>query len=62
VIQDKVDLLLERLKGFRDNGDVLMASWAFAAFTNGELWLYKMICRKANWKNRYRDVVLLWKV
>jgi cytochrome P450 len=35
VIQERVDLL-ERLKGFRDSGEVLMASWAFATFTNGE--------------------------
>lgn len=36
VIQDRVDVLCERLKGFRDNGEVVMASWAFAAFTNGK--------------------------
>jgi hypothetical protein len=24
------------LEGFRDTGEVIMASWAFAAFTNGE--------------------------
>jgi hypothetical protein len=35
VIQERVDLL-ERLKGFTDSGEVLMASWAFATFTNGE--------------------------
>jgi cytochrome P450 len=36
VIQERVDLLLKRLKELRDSGKVLMASWAFAAFTNGE--------------------------
>lgn len=35
VIQEKVDVLLERLRGFRDKDEVLMASWAFAAYTNG---------------------------
>ena len=34
-MQERLDALLERLKGFRDTGEVLMASWAFAAFTNG---------------------------
>lgn len=37
VIQERVNLLLERLRGFRGTGEVLMASWAFAAFTNGKL-------------------------
>ena len=37
VIQDRVDVLGRRLEEFRDNGEVVMASWAFAAFTNGEL-------------------------
>jgi cytochrome P450 len=42
VIQESVDKMLVRLKGFRegvggaDAGQVLMASWAFAAFTNGK--------------------------
>jgi hypothetical protein len=35
-IQERVDVLMERLKGFRDTEEVVMASWAFAAFTNGE--------------------------
>lgn len=39
VIQGRVDLLLERLRGFRDKDEVLMASWAFAAYTNGESFL-----------------------
>ncbi|KAH7348389.1 cytochrome P450 [Rhexocercosporidium sp. MPI-PUGE-AT-0058] len=34
VIQGRLDLLLERLRGFRDKDEVLMASWAFAAYTN----------------------------
>jgi hypothetical protein len=45
VIQERIDVLLERLRGFREGGsgseknagEVLMASWAFAALTNGEL-------------------------
>lgn len=36
VIQDRVDILRRRLEGFRDTGEVVMASWAFAAFTNGK--------------------------
>jgi hypothetical protein len=28
-------MLCERFKNFRDSGEVLMASWEFAAFTNG---------------------------
>lgn len=36
VIQDRVELLLERFKGFRDIDRVLMGSEAFAAFTNGQ--------------------------
>jgi len=40
VIQERVDVLLERLKGFRDTGEVLMASWAFAAFTNDIVMMY----------------------
>ena len=39
VIQDRVGVLCERLKGFRDKGEVVMASWAFAAFTNGTCWI-----------------------
>ena len=35
MIQERVDLLLESLKGFRDTGEVLMASWAYTTFTNG---------------------------
>ncbi|KAK0125722.1 hypothetical protein ONS95_000277 [Cadophora gregata] len=34
VIQERLDLLLERLREFRDKDEVLMASWAFAAYTN----------------------------
>ena len=36
VIQDRVDVLRGRFEGFRGTGEVVMASWAFAAFTNGE--------------------------
>jgi hypothetical protein len=34
-IQERLDLLLKRIREFRDNGKVFMASWAFAAYTNG---------------------------
>lgn len=37
VIQERVDVLMARLKGFRGTGEVVMVSWAFAAFTHGEL-------------------------
>ena len=40
VIQERVDALLRRLEGFRDTGEVLMASWAFAALTNGKRFYY----------------------
>ncbi|CZR68489.1 uncharacterized protein PAC_18388 [Phialocephala subalpina] len=40
VIQERVYLLLERLKGFRETDEVLMASWAFAAFTNDIVMMY----------------------
>ncbi|KAE8452045.1 hypothetical protein EG329_002210 [Mollisiaceae sp. DMI_Dod_QoI] len=39
-IQERVDVLLERLKEFRGTGEVLMASWAFAAFTNDIVMAY----------------------
>lgn len=61
IIQGRVDLLLERLKGFRGTDEVLMASWAFAAFTNGVLSLEAIIGRRAN-NHRYRHDVLLWKM
>jgi len=34
-IQERLDLLLKRIREFRDNGKVFMVSWAFAAYTNG---------------------------
>jgi hypothetical protein len=45
LVQDRVNKLLERLEGFRDNGEVLMASWAYSAFTNGKL-------KKLEWKKK----------
>ena len=36
VIQERVIVLLDRLKGFKDTGEVLNASCMFAAFTNGQ--------------------------
>jgi len=36
VIQERVDVLLKRLKGYKDTGEVLNASRMFGAFTNGE--------------------------
>jgi hypothetical protein len=59
VIQERVDLL-ERLKGLRDIGEVLMASWAFAAFINGEPGLERTSWRRRDLQNRYCDDVLLW--
>jgi len=35
VIQERVDVLLRRIGEFQQSGEVLMASWMFAAFTNG---------------------------
>jgi cytochrome P450 len=35
VIQERLDKLMERFLGFRDSGDTMTASLAFAAFTNG---------------------------
>ncbi|KAH8594870.1 cytochrome P450 [Bisporella sp. PMI_857] len=40
VLQERVDVLMQRLKGFKDTGEVLMASWMFAAFTNDVVMLY----------------------
>ncbi|TVY84018.1 Cyrochrome P450 monooxygenase [Lachnellula suecica] len=40
LIQDRVNKLVERLEGFKDNGEVLMASWAYAAFTNDVVMTY----------------------
>lgn len=59
VIQERVDLLLERLKGFRGTDEVLMASWAFAAFTNGWLRFLTTTDRNSDF-HRYRDDVLFW--
>jgi len=36
LIRERVKALLKRFSEFRDTGDVLMMSWAFAAFTNGK--------------------------
>ncbi|KAE9367607.1 cytochrome P450 monooxygenase [Stipitochalara longipes BDJ] len=36
-IQERVDVLLQRLKEFRDTGEILIASWAFAAYTNVDI-------------------------
>ena len=33
-IQERVDVLGQRLRAFRDNNEVVMASWTFAAFAN----------------------------
>jgi hypothetical protein len=41
LLQDRVNKLLERLEGFRDSGEVLMASWAYSAFTNGKFKIRK---------------------
>jgi hypothetical protein len=35
VIQERVGMLLQRLNGFRENGQVLNLSWMYSAFTNG---------------------------
>ncbi|TAQ87580.1 hypothetical protein B7494_g4085 [Chlorociboria aeruginascens] len=40
LIQERVDVLVMRLRGFRDTGEVLMASWAFAALTNDVVMTY----------------------
>ena len=37
LLQERVNKLLERFEGFRDTGEVLNTSWAYAAFTNGKL-------------------------
>lgn len=37
LLQERVDKLLERFEGFRNTGEVLNTSWAYAAFTNGKL-------------------------
>ena len=36
VIQERVNVLLDRLKGFKNTGEVLNASCMFAALTNGQ--------------------------
>ena len=35
LIRERVAMLLKRFSEFKDNGNVMMMSWAFAAFTNG---------------------------
>lgn len=36
MIRGRVYALMERFDEFRESGDVMMMSWAFAAFTNGK--------------------------
>ncbi|OCK81439.1 cytochrome P450 monooxygenase [Lepidopterella palustris CBS 459.81] len=40
LIRKNVRILLERFAGFRDTGEVMMMSWAFAAFTNDVVMTY----------------------
>jgi cytochrome P450 len=35
LIRDRVSALLKRFDDFKESGEVMMMSWAFAAFTNG---------------------------
>jgi len=58
VIQEKVDLLLGRLKEFRDKDEVLMASWAFSAYTNGKLTRSARQFGSFTDRSRHRDAVL----
>jgi hypothetical protein len=48
------------LKGFSDIGEVLMVSWAFAAFTNGELGFELSPMTLQDSRDRYYNIVLLW--
>jgi hypothetical protein len=36
MIQERVDVLLKRVKGYKDTREVLNASCMFGAFTNGK--------------------------
>lgn len=36
MIRERVHVLMGRFDEFKESGDVMMMSWAFAAFTNGE--------------------------
>jgi cytochrome P450 len=35
VIQERLDVMMERFRGFGNSGEVMTVSLAFAAFTNG---------------------------
>lgn len=35
VIRERVEMMLKRIEDFRKSGEVLNASWLYAAFTNG---------------------------
>jgi hypothetical protein len=36
LIRERAGQLLKRFAEFKDSGEVMMMSWAFAAFTNGK--------------------------
>lgn len=41
VIEEKVQRLIERFRGFKDKDkEVMKVDYAFAAFTNGEFWFF----------------------
>lgn len=39
-IQERVDVMMRRIGEFRDSGEVLNASWLYAAYTNGKNLLF----------------------
>lgn len=43
VVQEKVDLTLDKLREFRESGRVIPLNAMFAAFTNGELVISSVI-------------------
>jgi cytochrome P450 len=48
VVQERVDMLLHRIGEFAKSGELLMMSWAYAAFTNGQFKVFEVRPRLLN--------------